>query len=427
MDMFDSIVAALGSALGSAGEEAAPRRSGAAAAAGPLRTGRSILQLNRFPVSIDTGTYQNALSGGNPKGDLRSLFAFHQLVDPVPAYTRSYSPSTGSTQQIYESLLKGASVSGDSTFAASVLSDAKARFDSEKFPNLDGTPGVWRPVYATPEDWTKAGPERFQSIDIDLDAQASAQSALVIIGGDEDLELRLGSDRAPAAGSTIGTKVRSVHFEYLLVGLRRPWLNSVLFETNDWFLSGQDAGFCSSGILSSNDGVLPLIPTGLLLGRNVDVSANWSAAETSMLSNAKSAGNPVSLGPFLLSAPGDARSTLQVIGWTSDLVPFSPKITRNAAGSILVDNTGAFIARFSVEWNEGVERRSQDSGNFPVLASKEIGIPVNASKIVVKIEIMTFPPPVETWKTVAALPFDKPVVMKYVLSGTTFDPTLKAA
>jgi hypothetical protein len=108
MGMFDSIVAALGSALGSAGEEAAPRRRGAAAAAGAMGAAKPVLQINRFPVSIDTGMYQNALSGGNPKGDMRSLFAFHQLVDPVPAYTRSYSPSTGSTQQIYESLLRGA-------------------------------------------------------------------------------------------------------------------------------------------------------------------------------------------------------------------------------------------------------------------------------------------------------------------------------
>lgn len=146
-----------------------------------------------------------------------------------------------------------------------------------------------------------------------------------------------------------------------------------------------------------------------------------------MLTNAKSAGNPVSLGPFLLSAPGDARSTLHVIGWTSDLVPFSPKMTKNAAGSILVDNRGGFVVRFSVEWNEGAERHSQPSGNFPVLASKEIGIPVNASKVVVKIEIMTFPAPAETWKTVAALPFDRPVVKKYVLSGTTFDPIFKEA
>jgi hypothetical protein len=426
MGTLDAIAAALGSAVG----EAVARPDGLAAPdvfAGHARAVRPILQLNRFPVSIDTATFQNAFSGRNPGGDYKSLFAFQQLVDPVPTFTRSYGASAGSTEQIYGALLKGASVSGDSSFPAGVLSEARAVFESEKFPNLDGTPGVWRPVYATPDDWSTAAPERFRSIDIDLDTSSTPQNAFAMIGDDEELALRLGSDNANGPTSTWVRGVRSVRVEYLLVGLRRPWLHPMVFETNDWFLSGQDAGFCSSGKLNGNRGVLPLIPTGLLLGRNVDVTAEWSAAGTSMLSEARSAGVPVSLGPFLLSAPGNARSTLHIIGWTSDLVPFSPKATKNAAGSVLVDNNGGFFARFSVEWNDGAERRSRRSGNFPVLASAEIALPVNASKIVVKIEIMTLPAPCETWKVFSTLSFDRPVVKKYVLSGTTFDPILKEA
>jgi hypothetical protein len=211
--------------------------------------------------------------------------------------------------------------------------------------------------------------------------------------------------------------------EYMLVTLRRPWLNPLLFDASDWFVAGEDAGFCSSGSLTDNRGVLPLIPTGMLIGRSVDIAAEWSASDASFVSAAKSAGEPVSFGPFLLSSPD--KSALHVIGWTSYLVPFSPKITRKAAGSILIDNSGAFIARFSVEWNEGATRRSQESTNFPVLAAKEIAIPINATKIVVKIEIMTFPKPVETWKTIATLPFDKPVVKRYSLSGPTWNPVLE--
>src|SRR5690606_6166153 len=127
----------------------------------------------------------------------------------------------------------------------------------------------------------------------------------------------------------------------------RPWLSPLLFETNDWFLSGEDAGFCSSGSLSGNRGVLPLIPSAILIGRSVSVSAEWSEADASVVNQARSEGKPVSLGPYLLSAP--ETSTLQVIGWTSKLVPYSPKITRKPAGSFVVDNAGAFIARFSVQ------------------------------------------------------------------------------
>ena len=136
MGTLDSIAAL----LGSAGRESVTQSDGVAAVGGQVRTAKPILQLNRFPVTLDADRYQNARSGRNPGGDLRSLFAFHQLVDPVPAYTRSYSPSAGSTEQIYESLLNGASVDGDSPFSAGVLSEAKALFESEKFAKLDGTP-----------------------------------------------------------------------------------------------------------------------------------------------------------------------------------------------------------------------------------------------------------------------------------------------
>ncbi|MDM0116131.1 hypothetical protein QTI66_28580 [Variovorax sp. J22R133] len=417
MAMLDSIAASLESAV----RESAPPTRGVA-----VRTARPVLQLNRFPVTLDPAQYRNARSGSRPGGDLNPLFAFRELVDVMPAFTRNYSGSVGSIEKIYEALLTGASVDGDAPFAASVVGEARQRFASETFARSDGIAGVWRPVYATPDDWCDAGPERFQSIDIDLDALATDQSAFATIGSDEGLELRVGSDPATGSGST-GTKVRNVRIEYLLVGLRRSWLHPLLFETSDWFLSGQDAGFCSSGDLGVNDGVLPLVTNGLLLGRNIDVSADWSAADASRLNRAKSDGKPVSLGPFLLSSPGVADSTLQVIGWTSDLVPFSPKMTKNKAGSIHVDNMGGFAVRFSVEWNEGATRHEQHSGTFPVMAAKEIGLPVNATKILVTIDVMTAPWPLETWKTVSALPFDKPVVKKYVLSGVTLNPVLKEA
>jgi hypothetical protein len=422
MSMLDSIVAAFGCDVG----EASAPADGSVAAGRTAQAVKPVLQLNRFPVSIDAATYRNAFSGRNPKGDQKALFAFHQLVDPVPTFTRAYGASVASTQQIYGSVLNGASVNGESTFAAGILSEAKAVFASEVFANLDGTPGVWRPVYASPEDWATAGPERFRSIDIDLDALGTSQNPFATIGGDGDLELRVEAENINGPTSTIATGVRSVRVEYLLVSLRRPWLHPMLFQTDEWYLSGQDTGFCSSGKLTENRGVLPLIPTGLLLGRTVDVAANWSAAETSIFGAAKSAGAPVSLGPFRLSPQSDP-STLQVIGWISDLVPFSPTLTKKTAGSILVDNNGGFVARFSVEWNDGPERRARQSGNFPVLTSAEIPIPVSASSIVVKIEIMTFPAPFESWKVFETRSFDKPVVKKYVLSGTTVDPILKEA
>jgi hypothetical protein len=416
------LVDAIAASLGSAAIRTIAQPSGVVAAS-LARAAKPVLQLNRVPITLDPSVYRNASSGSNPRGDQRPLFAFRELVDPVPAFTRSYSPSAASTERIYETLLSGASIEGESAFGARVLNESKQLFEAEKLAYLDGSPGVWRPVTAAPEDWPTAAPERFQHVDIDLNSLSSSGGAFAMIAGDDQLELRLdGGPAARAVRPSAETHLRSLRMEYLLVGLRRSWINPLLFDTNGWFLSGEDAGFCSSGSLTQNDGVLPLIPTGLLLGRNVELSADWSKTDASFLQDAKLARKAVFLGPFLLSHPQDADSTLQVIGWTSDLVPFSPRITKQQAGSILIENSGAFVARFSVEWNEGPDRRSETSGNFPVLASKEVTLPVNASKITVKIDLMTFPAPFETWKTVCALSFEKPVVKRYELSGTTVKP-----
>ncbi len=420
------ILEAIAASLGNAQRDAITESRGAVAAGGLGRAAKPVIQLSQFPTTLDPAIYDKALSGRNPSGDQRSLFAFRQLVDPVPTFSHSYSPSANSTEDRYKGLLYGASVDGESEFTSSVLDGARSRFEAERFAYLDGSVRSWRPVYAVPEDWPSAGADRFKSLTIDLDALGSSDGPFGIIGGDENLELRLGGNRTPGSGRlSSGTKLHSIQMEYLLVSFRRSWLDPLLFDTSDWFLSGQDAGFCSSGNMGRNDGVLPLISTGMLISRSLEVSADWSNADNSLVKGAKSAGETVFLGPFMLSAPNGASSTLQVIGWTSNLVPFSPKITKKMAGSILVDNSGYFIARYSVEWNEDGSAHSEQSGNFPILASKEIRIPVNGTKIVVKIDIMTFPTPAETWKTVATFQFDKPVVKRYELSGRTWDPAVK--
>ena len=43
--------------------------------AGPtLTVEKPVLQLNLFPITLDTSLYKNALSDSNPNGDTRSLF-----------------------------------------------------------------------------------------------------------------------------------------------------------------------------------------------------------------------------------------------------------------------------------------------------------------------------------------------------------------
>jgi hypothetical protein len=378
---------------------------------------KPIVQLNAFPVSIDANNYKNARSTSNPSGDLRPLFAFRQLVDPIPNFGQVYIASTSSTETLFNSIVNGASTPADSDFSASVISQSKKMFALNTFSNMDGTPGEWRPIYAVPEDWPSAANSRFSDLSIDVHKTEPSDS-FGVISEDKQLDWILEGGKRKTLNPN--TQINSIKMKHLLVGLQRPWFNSLLFQTGDWYLSCEDAGFCSSGLPTNNDGVFPLIPTSMLIGKQIVVNASWSKEDQAIIDSYKSTGKSLSLGPFPIADPED--NSIKIIGWITELIPFSPQISKPVAACVKVDNKGAFIARFSVTWKVNGVKKNHSSGVFPVLANKEIEIPAFATDIVINIDIMTFPKPFETWSTVKTVQLEKPVVLEYELSGTTFDP-----
>jgi hypothetical protein len=59
------------------------------------------------------------------------------------------------------------------------------------------------------------------------------------------------------------------------------------------------------------------------------------------------------------------------------------------------------------------------------LAAGNIDIPVGATNVLIKVDIMTAPWPAETWRTVASYDCDAPVKRCYEVSGTTWSPVIK--
>jgi hypothetical protein len=112
--------------------------------------------------------------------------------------------------------------------------------------------------------------------------------------------------------------------KYLLVAFNRPWFSYELFQSGGWLLAQQPRGFCSSGDLHANPGAFPLLPTGMLLGKDIALHATWGQSDQALLSSAASPGARVSLGPFRLDLSA-AASDVQIVAWTSSLVPFSPR------------------------------------------------------------------------------------------------------
>ncbi|RXQ92213.1 hypothetical protein EO244_11735 [Ancylomarina salipaludis] len=284
---------------------------------------KPIFQLNQLPVSLDPDAYKDARSGSNPNGDLKPLFAFRQLVDPVPKFDQNYFASPYSTEMLYANFLNGASILRNDPFVSSVIANARKQFEEEFFQDMDGTSGDWRPVYASPEDWATADISRFSEVSVDLN-NSSEDGLFGTIQGKENLKWNLGGQMVSTLNPK--TEIKSLDMKYLFVEFRRPWFNLLFFKMNQWYLSGQQAGFCSSGSSKVNDGALPLIPTGMLIARDVKLNANWHQDDKTIMDKSLANSATAYLGPFLMSGPASNKSSIQIIAWVSEVIPLSPKV-----------------------------------------------------------------------------------------------------
>lgn len=284
---------------------------------------KPILQLNQLPTTIDSNDYKDARSGSNPNGDLKPLFAFRQLVDPVPKFDQNYFASPYSTEMLYENFLNGASILNNEPFVTSVLGQAKKQFEEDSFQDMDGTSGDWRPVYANPEDWATADISRFKEVSIDLN-NCSDNSLFGTVQGKENLQWHIDGKVANAMNPE--TEIKSLEMKYLFVEFRRPWFNLLFFKMNNWYLSGQKSGFCSSGSTKINNGVLPLIPTGMLIARDVKLNATWHEDDKAIIDKSETGNEAAYLGPFLMSGSNSNNDSIHIIAWLSEIMPLSPKL-----------------------------------------------------------------------------------------------------
>lgn len=258
------------------------------------------------------------MSSVNPGGDMVALRAFRDLVDPLPALARTYV-GQGSTEMTYSTILQGAEPQDDNPFARQLIATSRHMLSRQILPSMDQLPGTWAPVFATPSDWAEEhASSRFEDLEVDLSGEGAGTGAFSVIGDGEPLSLRT---RKGAHLVHDDTQLVSLRMKYLFVTLDRPWLNPMLFATRGWRLSGQRRAFCSSGELDENDGVMPLLPTGILLAKDVVVEADWAPTDQRLLDRAPDGG--VSLGPLPLVDETNG-STLHVIAWVSRLLPLSP-------------------------------------------------------------------------------------------------------
>jgi hypothetical protein len=81
----------------------------------------------------------------------------------------------------------------------------------------------------------------------------------------------------------------SIAFEWGLCKIERPWLMSDLFNAKNWYLANQKKNSISDGTIDgqadTQDKLLPMLPTNMLVVRNVRISSSSWGEDSSMLSS----------------------------------------------------------------------------------------------------------------------------------------------
>ncbi|MDR2438621.1 MAG: hypothetical protein LBE12_04515 [Planctomycetaceae bacterium] len=93
-----------------------------------------------------------------------------------------------------------------------------------------------------------------------------------------------------------------------------------------------------------------------------------------------------------------------------------------SSGSILVRNTGGYVARFSVSFNLDGKSVTSDSGEFTCGVNKSVMIPAAATDIHLKVEEAWF---INSWSTIFTKDYSSPVSKSFEIGGTTLNPTWK--
>jgi hypothetical protein len=135
-------------------------------------------------------------------------------------------------------------------------------------------------------------------------------------------------------------------FEVMRANILRNWLEPLVFRSRNWVWDSPQTEISSGGDTSSGKtpiGLMPLYPTGVLLARNIELTATFSQTDKNWMNKAVDGSTSVGWGPFSFSGhyhheehaahstgsvvgakiktkPGD----VQILGYFCDVLPHCP-------------------------------------------------------------------------------------------------------
>src|SRR6266404_1559899 len=143
------------------------------------------------------------------------------------------------------------------------------------------------------------------------------QVRLMSVGQRMELESTLAKS---APTQSISVSDVTIHFDYCLVAVDRPWIHNGFLNNKLWFIPGQ-----AKGSLSANDGHgLPALPVGFVALKNLRIEGPWTPMDITNLEQS------IQFGPFLVDSTvaGGAigHAGIQVVGWILQSSPDWPPV-----------------------------------------------------------------------------------------------------
>ncbi len=164
----------------------------------------------------------------------------------------------------------------------------------------------WIPSYALPSNWDSSGQGitlTLSSANLNETASTSAQSYGAEVSGSYGLFHASGgvSGEHDESHSHMDAQNFTLSADLSAVQILRPWFNPLLLGLSGWWVKGLAEGGLSNGDHSAPAGLMPLIPTGFVVARNVSVSADFSTKDQDFIKNAISTNVSAGWGPFSIS------------------------------------------------------------------------------------------------------------------------------
>lgn len=304
---------------------------------------------NRTSYVIAVSSYRNAYNNYNLDKieDQRSWQANEPMLRLAVENSFNTWRSNGAAQ--VEDALSAIDTSINNA-TAGILFQEKQNFKNSELASSIGAGKPWHLSYASPSNWTDTEAPIFTSLKLgSRSVNLSKNSNFEKYGGKTTFKKGLwshsvsGEHKNEEENYHLNSGTLEISLDLAVVNIMRPWFNSSIFKIHGWTNDAyKDDGSISSGKFDDRNAALPLVPTGMVVVKNLVIKGDFKDKDKDLIAKSTTGQADIGIGPFKiggsyesggktykmnskyengeLSIPG-----MQIIGFISEVIPFSPK------------------------------------------------------------------------------------------------------